>query len=68
MTEAMSFLQTIEAFIDKHEMKPTQFGKLFAGDPLFVFQVRNGREPRSATRQRVLDAMREYQPVVEAAE
>jgi len=30
-----------------------------AGDPLFVFDVREGREPRSETRQRILKAMQE---------
>lgn len=38
-------------------MKATRFGKDFAGDPLFVFQLRKGREPRTDTRQRIVEAM-----------
>src|SRR5690606_16697257 len=38
---------------------PTRFGRAVAGDPLFVFDLREGREPRSETRQRILKAMQE---------
>ncbi|MBM7044071.1 hypothetical protein JTP94_02715, partial [Rhizobium lusitanum] len=52
-----AFKAHIEQFITDREMTPTQFGKKFAGDPLFVFQLRDGREPRSQTRQRIIEAM-----------
>lgn len=57
MSEIDEFKATIEAFIERHEMTPTQFGKRFANDPLFVFQIRDGREPRTSTRRKVLDAL-----------
>lgn len=36
---------------------PDRRGKRHADGPLFVFQLRKGREPRTETRQRILDAM-----------
>lgn len=57
MSEIESFKNQVESFIAEREMTPTQFGKTFAGDPLFVFQLRDGREPRSQTRQRIIEAM-----------
>lgn len=60
MTDVVTFRERIEAFIVEHEMSPTLFGKTFAGDPLFVFQLREGREPRTATREKVLAAMDQH--------
>ena len=57
MTELERFRDTIEKFIASSGMTPTQFGKEYAGDPLFVFQLRDGREPRTATRERILSAI-----------
>lgn len=57
MSEIEKFRSEVEAFIASSGVTPTQFGKEFAGDPLFVFQLRKGREPRTETRQRILDAM-----------
>lgn len=57
MSEIETFISTVESFIQKKEITPTFFGKKYAGDPLFVFQLRDGREPRSKTRQKVLDAI-----------
>lgn len=57
MTDLEHFQQAVEQFIADNAMTPTEFGKQFAGDPLFVFQLRKGREPRTATRQRVLTAI-----------
>lgn len=59
MTEVEKFRTEVETFIARHGMKPTRFGKDFAGDPLFVFQLRKGREPRTDTRQKVLAAMKQ---------
>lgn len=58
MSEIEAFKNKVEAFIEARGITPTMFGKRFAGDPLFVFQLRQGREPRSATRARVLSAMK----------
>lgn len=60
MTEIDAFKAKVESFIAEQAMTPTQFGKQFAGDPLFVFQLRDGREPRTQTRQRILAAMEVY--------
>ncbi|MDX0541652.1 hypothetical protein GOC59_18890 [Sinorhizobium medicae] len=57
MSEIEAFKATVETFIAERKMTPTHFGKQFAGDPLFVFQLREGREPRMQTRQRILEAM-----------
>ncbi len=58
MSELDEFKTTIEKFIEKTSMTPTQFGKRFASDPLFVFQLRAGREPRTSTRKKVLEALK----------
>lgn len=70
MTDLERFVTEVEAYIAAHRMTPTQFGMMFAGDPKFVFDLRAGREPRTATRQRILDAMREAvaEPKRQAAE
>lgn len=51
------FKATVERFIVQADISPTVFGKSFANDPGFVFGLRNGREPREATRARILEAM-----------
>lgn len=67
MSDVASFRDRVEKFISFHEMTPTFFGKTFAGDPLFVFQLRDGREPRSATRERIVDAMQAHVAAPETA-
>ena len=57
MTELERFQKTVEQFISANNLTATQFGREYAADPLFVFQLRKGREPRSATRDRILTAM-----------
>lgn len=46
-------LRDIEQFIRAHDVPPTRFGREAVGDPRFVFDLRNGREPREATCDRV---------------
>jgi len=57
MSEIEHFKSAVEAFIAENDITPTSFGKKFANDPLFVFQLRQGREPRSGTRNKVLEAI-----------
>lgn len=57
MTEIETFKATVEAFIKEKDLTPTSFGMKFAGDPGFVFQLRDGREPRTKTRLRVLEKL-----------
>ena len=59
MSDMQSFRDAIEAFIAARGWTPTRFGRQMAGDPLFVFDLREGREPRSDTRTRILKAMQE---------
>ncbi len=60
MNELNSFLQAVEAFLLKHDWSPTRFGRELAGDPQFVFDLREGREPRSETRERISEAMKNF--------
>jgi hypothetical protein len=50
----MSLLPVVERHLRAHALAPSRFGRLVAGDPRFVFDLRRGREPRAATRERVL--------------
>jgi hypothetical protein len=38
----------VERYLRKSGMAATTFGRQAAGDPRLVFDLRNGREPRSA--------------------
>src|SRR6218665_1089452 len=60
MSDIQSFRQSVESFISARGWTPTRFGRIVAGDPLFVFDLRDGREPRSETRARILKAMSEF--------
>ena len=60
MSDIESFRQSVEAFIAARGWTPTRFGRAIAGDPLFVFDLREGREPRSDTRARILKSMQDY--------
>src|ERR1700749_377786 len=57
MSDIQSFRDAVESFIIARGWTPTRFGRQMAGDPLFVFDLREGREPRSETRTRILKAM-----------
>lgn len=57
MSELDAFRQSVEDFIAEQQWTPTRFGREAAGDPLFVFQLRDGREPRSSTRQKIANFM-----------
>lgn len=46
-------LRRIEAYLRRSMTSPTRFGRDAVGDPRFVFDLRNGREPRDATAARV---------------
>lgn len=50
----MSLLPVVEKYLRTHHVAASRFGRLVAGDPRFVFDLRRGREPRAATRARVL--------------
>jgi hypothetical protein len=50
----MTLLTEIERCLRKRKMTPSRFGRDVARDPRFVFDLRNGREPRARTAARVL--------------
>jgi len=49
----VNLLREIEKFLRHSDIPPTRFGRDVVGDPRFVFDLRNGRDPRPATVQRV---------------
>ena len=53
-------IRKIEVFLRRTGMPATKFGRLAARDPRFVFDLRNGRTPRSGTESRTEHFMNEY--------
>lgn len=52
--------RSVDEFLKRTGVTPTEFGVLALKDPVFVKDLRDGREPRRKTRQRVLDFMSKY--------
>ncbi|MFC7498319.1 hypothetical protein ACFQRC_03690 [Enterovirga sp. GCM10030262] len=46
-------LPRVERYLRRSGTPPTRFGREAVHDPRFVFDLRNGREPRPATAARV---------------
>ena len=53
-------IRKIERFLRRTGMPATRFGRLAARDPRFVFDLRQGRTPRSLTETRVEHFMNKY--------
>ncbi|HEX8840053.1 MAG TPA: hypothetical protein VF750_06255 [Sphingomicrobium sp.] len=51
----MNLLREVEKYLRRNDTAPTRFGRDVVGDPRFVFDLRNGRDPRPATVARVLE-------------
>ena len=49
----MPLLHRIEQYLRKQRVPPTRFGREAVGDPCFVFDLRDGREPRPRTVRKV---------------
>ena len=49
----MHLLREIENFLRIADVPPASFGRQAMGDPRFVFDLRNGREPRPRTIARI---------------
>ena len=49
----MHLRRRIELYLRRTATAPTRFGRDAVGDPRFVFDLRNGREPREKTAVRV---------------
>ena len=50
----MHLLREVEKFLNRSDIAPSSFGRKALGDPRFVFDLRNGRDPRPRTVARVL--------------
>lgn len=50
-------LRKIEDHLKLTATSPASFGRACVSDPKFVFDLRNGREPRPRTTSKVLDFM-----------
>jgi len=53
-------IRKIEVFLRRTAMPATTFGRLAAGDPRFVTDLRNGRTPRARTERRTEHFMNTY--------
>lgn len=62
-----TLLTAIEEFLAKTGMKPTRFGIEAANDPRLVFGLRDGREPRRATADRIREYMARASSLAEAS-
>ena len=49
----MTLLRRIERYLNETATPPARFGRDAAGDPRFVFDLRNGRTPRPQTEARI---------------
>lgn len=54
-------IRKVEKFLRRTGMPATKFGRLATHDPRFVLDLRNGREPRSATEKRVEHFMNKFE-------
>jgi len=52
------FKNEVETFLDETGVSPSRLGRAALNDPCFVFGLRDGAEPREATRRKVCDEMR----------
>lgn len=48
-------LERVEIYLKACRVPPTRFGRDVVGDPNFVSDLREGREPRKTTTRRVLE-------------
>ena len=51
----LMLLHRIEQHMRARRMTPTRFGREAIGDPNLIFQLKDGRELRAATVQRIID-------------
>lgn len=59
-TEKDPLLHSVRGFLEKWDMPASTFGREALNDLSFVSDLEAGREPRRATRQRVLEFMQNY--------
>jgi predicted transcriptional regulator len=56
--EIAALVRDIDAFIEREEMTPTDFGLLSIGDPNLYRHLKGGRNPRLGTMDRIRSFMR----------
>lgn len=54
-------LLRIERHLRHRRMSPTRFGREAVGDPNLLTQLRDGRELRNATAQRIVDYLNDHE-------
>ena len=59
-------IRKIEKFLRRTDMSATTFSRLATGDPRFVYDLRNGRIPRTRMERRVEHFMNEHHEVSHA--
>lgn len=57
-----TLIRDIKAFCIAHNMPETTFGQKALNDPAFMYALRNGRDPRYSTVERVKNFMVTYKP------
>jgi hypothetical protein len=60
-------LRKVERFLAATGMPPTRFGRIVAGDPRFVSDLRRGREPRRALTEHAEHFMNKFKETTDVA-
>lgn len=60
MSAREKFLAEVEAFMSRHDMPPSTFGRLAMSDATFVFDLRKGQDIKMSTADRCRQFMNEY--------
>ena len=58
------FLQDVEAFLEKHQMRHTVFGEKVMKNPAMMTHYRSGRCPNLETAKKIYDWMAEYDEIM----
>jgi hypothetical protein len=61
-------IRRIDAYLRRTRTAPTRFGRDAVGDPNFVLNLRDGREPRTSTVRRVNRYLDEHEPPIHERE
>ncbi len=61
----MHMLRIVEKFLRENNIAPTKFGRLVAGDPRLVLDMRLGREIRLPMQKKILKYIDDYRPIME---
>jgi len=59
-TEREKLLAEVEAFLERHDMPPSNFGRQAMSDATFVFDLRKGQDIKLSTADRCRRFMAEY--------